>query len=784
MKTASLTFLTMVASVCFSSIANAQSGTTPEAPRVYLNSSYSLPVSGVTRNVMAGGDLQQALNLANPGDVIVLQAGATFTGNFVLPNKAGADYIYIRTSAPDTNLPAPGIRVNPSFASAMPKIVSPNSGAALATAQFAHHYRLVGIELTLGSSVATNYGILTLGDAGTSQNTLAVVPHDIVVDRCYIHGNATGNISRGIALNSASTSIVDSYIANIHGAGLDTQAICGWNGPGPFKIVNNYLEASGENVLFGGADSSITNLVPADIEFRRNFSSKPLNWNPMDPSFNGIGGDLSRHWTVKNQFELKNARRVIIDGNTFENCWVDGQLGYSIVFTPRNQDGGANWSAVQDVSFTNNIVRHSGAGLNMIGWDDIHPSQQTQRVLIKNNLFDDIGAASLGSVGRLYQITQGTLNVTVDHNTGIHTYNVLTGDSSANSGFVYTNNIQPHNQYGVIGTGTGTGTPTLNTYYPACSFMDNVLAGGPSSSYPAQNFFPASMNTVGFVDYAGHNYRLAPTSTYHNAGTDGTDLGANIDAIEAAQVQLAPPGADTLAVYIPSTGAWFMKNSIAPGSADVAFGYGAPAGGYVAIRGDWNGDGVDTPGLYVPSTGAFFLRNTNTPGPADIVFGFGAGNAGYIPVTGDWNGDGIDTIGLYQPATGFFFLKNMNSSGGADVVVGFGPGGQGWKPVVGDWNGDGTDTIGVYNPANGFFFLKNTNTPGGADLTVGFGPGGQGWLPLAGDFDGNRTDTIAVYNPANGFFFMKNSNTPGTADLTVGFGPPNAVPLVGDWDGQ
>ena len=47
----------------------------------------------------------------------------------------------------------------------------------------------------------------------------------------------------------------------------------GWNGPGPFLIENNYLEAAGENVMFGGSDPSIANLVPSNITIRRNLSA-------------------------------------------------------------------------------------------------------------------------------------------------------------------------------------------------------------------------------------------------------------------------------------------------------------------------------------------------------------------------------------------------------------------------------------------------------------------------------------------------------------------------------
>ena len=92
----------------------------------------------------------------------------------------------------------------------------------------------------------------------------------------------------------------------------------------------------------------------------------------------------------------------------------------------------------------------------------------------------------------------------------------------------------PHNNYGVIGAGVGIGTSALNFYFPGYVFARNAIAGGAASSYPSNNFFPSSLVSVGFVDLAGGNYRLVSTSPYRNAGTDGRDLGADIDAVEAA----------------------------------------------------------------------------------------------------------------------------------------------------------------------------------------------------------------------------------------------------------
>ena len=525
----------------------------PELPTVFLQTACPT-ITGEVLTVPSGGNFQAALNSAQSGDTIVLQSGAVYSGNFVLPAKSGNDWIIVRTSNL-TGISVEGTRVSASQTIAMPRIVSPNAAPALATAAGAHHYRLVGLEIGIASGVATNYGIVAFGDGG--QSSLSAVPHDLVIDRCYIHGNSTGDVSRGVALNSANTAVIDSNISSCHGLGFDTQAIAGWNGPGPFKIVNNFLEAAGENVMFGGADPRVPNLVPSDIEFRRNHCSKPRQWNPADPSYAGI------RWSVKNVFELKNAQRVLVDGNIFENCWVDAQTGFIIVFTPRNQEGTAPWSVVKDVTFTNNIARHAAAGIQFLGRDNIFLSQQEQRIKIQNNLFYDIGGPLWGSNGRLFQMVDGTADVNINHNTAIHTSNILTADGTANAGFRFSNNIALHNEYGVMGSGHSIGNDSLNSYFPGCFFVKNVIVGGPSQVYPTQNFFPASINDVQFIDAAGENYRLALTSAYKNAGTDGYDIGVDQDAIIAAIGDGQPPTpnqAPQVSIFASATTGTFPLN--------------------------------------------------------------------------------------------------------------------------------------------------------------------------------------------------------------------------------
>jgi hypothetical protein len=316
--------------------------------------------------------------------------------------------------------------------------------------------------------------------------------------------------------------VTNSYIAEMKAVGQDSQAIAGWNGPGPYTITNNYLEGAGENVIFGGADPAIPNLIPSDITIRGNHFAKQLIWR-------------TQSWSVKNLFELKNAQRVVVDGNLMEYNWLNGQVGYAVQLTPRNQDGTCNWCTVQQVQFTNNLIRHSASGINILGTDNNFPSGTLTGVTIRNNLFEDLSAATYGGDGRFLTVGAGAVNVTVDHNTAFQDgTSALYGYGASMPGFVFTNNIVPDNAYGIMGDGASPGNGTVNMYFPSSTFADSIIAAAPAATFPSGNYYPASMSAVGFVNLTGGNYRLSSTSPYHNAATDGTDVGCNIDTLNAA----------------------------------------------------------------------------------------------------------------------------------------------------------------------------------------------------------------------------------------------------------
>jgi hypothetical protein len=364
---------------------------------------------------------------------------------------------------------------------------------------------------------------------GDSESNPARLASDIVIDRCYVHGDPKAGSRRGVALNSRATAIVDSWFEDFKEAGADSQAIAGWNGPGPYAIVNNHLEAAGENIIFGGSPPAIEGLVPSDITIRRNHLYKPLSWKEGGPGYEGTP------WTIKNLFELKNARRVLFESNLLENNWVHGQNGFAVLLTVRTERDAAPWAVVEDVTLLGNVLRHSAAGINILGIDDTSPSGRgrTTNVVIAHNLFVDVGAKDLGGSGTLFQILNGASGVTIDHNTAFHTGSIISADMRPSSGLVFRNNIVQQNEYGVFGSGAGTGLPALRRYFPGVEFQKNAIVGA-RGGYPKDNRYPKTLAEVGFRNLAKGDYRLASPSGLRGAGTDGADLGADMDRVAPA----------------------------------------------------------------------------------------------------------------------------------------------------------------------------------------------------------------------------------------------------------
>ena len=575
-----------------------------------------------TTRAHSSAELHQALKAARPGTVIVLDPGVEYVGSFVLPPRtdAGSAFITIRTDGP--GLPGPDTRTGPQFVAKLALLRSDTQEPALRTAPGTHHWRIENVAF--GPSRTGDGDIIALGSGGRAQSDLASVPRDLILDRVYIRGDPLRGQRRGIALHSATTTIVRSYIADIKAVGVEAQAICGWNGPGPYTIENNYIEGAGENLMFGGADSSIRDLVPTGIIIRGNHFARPKEWRQpllpapgdvrvaaqgdgllgpgtyryqvvaerravggtalsaaapttdvairgngsvaiqwaavpgadayrvyressdgsqywrvtdvrfVDSGADGASGKPPKNgstWTVKNLLEFKNARQVVVERNLFEHHWAQAQAGYAIVITPRNQDGRAPWSAVGDIRFSKNVVRHVSAGINISGMDDVRGSQRTTDVVIEGNLLADIGG-EWGGPGDFVQVGNGPVNVRIQNNTVLQTGRVLVVYGSKHGrevpGFVFQGNVIRHNQYGLFGESAGTGSAAIAAYFPGAIVTGNVFAGGKASAYPPGNRFERSDVLTSEGDagkFADAGASLSEARTIEQAARDGRQPG-------------------------------------------------------------------------------------------------------------------------------------------------------------------------------------------------------------------------------------------------------------------
>lgn len=500
----------------------------PAAPRLLTTSVSSTPSNGRTIRVAAGDYLQGVLDDAMPGDRIVLPAGSTFTGNFVLrakPSGSGipGEWITVQT---DGALPAEGTRMTPSEAAefSLPKLLSPSILPVISAAPGTERWRFVGVEVSTTPDLTVNQGLIVLGDG--SANTL---PRNLILDRMYIHGTPSLDLRRCVALNGDSEAVIDSYVSDCHAYGFDAQAVWGWNGNGPFKITNNYLEASTEVVGFGGADPSIPNLVPSDIEIRGNHITKPMSWK---------GGP----WLIKNLVELKVGRRVLISGNVIENSWVHAQLGWAFVLYSVNQSGTCTWCVVSDVLIENNLIRNVSSGFQLT--EKYGDAQPLQRIAIRNNVLlgVDNPLVSGGGVGFLIQ---GNINsLSIEHNTAFvaTTSSIQWAKTGLLANHVVQNNLIGGGAYPLFVSPSG-GWPTVAGNGSA--FVGNVVAMGEyfGLTFPAGNMYPASLDAVGLMGGAGAAVSanaspsalgLSPSSAYKGKASDGSDPGANMSALMAA----------------------------------------------------------------------------------------------------------------------------------------------------------------------------------------------------------------------------------------------------------
>jgi PKD repeat protein len=541
-------------------------------PEKCVNSSLAnTPSPGITVALPSGGDFQTAYNALSCGQTLSLAHGVTWNGPFQFTPKGCDDQHWI-TIATDGSISAPGTRINATYLPQL-AVISMEPGSA-ANMIVGDHIRFTGIAW--------------LKQSGKPLVDFVEVPGavKIIFDRNYVHGNPGEEARRFIDLTNGSyVAIVDSLIDEMHclalGSCTDSQTISGGLdtvASGPFKIVNNELSAAGENILFGGGSATNT---PCDIEIRGNYLYKPASWNPSDPTYIGI------KYVVKNLFELKNACRVLAEGNVMANTWGGfTQNGSAVLIGPKNQ-GGANHSNLCPLCFVSDVIFRYGSISSTSGAFEIFNVRTTNvggwasgghNYSIHDIVADNLQYATCYMCAtNLAELSSGYLSadppptddvmhdVLIDHLTLVTVPTwplagskreaammLLDGPPAGNSSgtplmsnITFENSLFGGGNSGFYPTGGGAdncsvGQVDLASMISNCWSENSLFSGNVTVAYTGTGAWPQgtllspSWSNVGFANYnngVGGDYHLLTSSPFKGLALDGDDPGANIDLV-------------------------------------------------------------------------------------------------------------------------------------------------------------------------------------------------------------------------------------------------------------
>lgn len=525
-----------------------------------------------TIRVNQGDNLQDALNNAQGGDILELASGASWQGDYNLPDKGDAG---LTITCEADKLPEAGKRVTLEQSQAMPRIIG---GTALRCLARARNYSIRGLRLGTYENYYT-MGMVELGDpACTVEEDL---PRDITMEHCWLQADLNCGGKRGIFLNCVNGTIRDSVVTEFWSDFQDSQAICGTNGPGPYLIENNQLTASGENIMFGGACPSIHGLIPSDITVRGNWLYKPLEWKTSLASADLVGsyqgrprlvrrpdparaGEFRAYFKaanvkVKNLFELKNARNVLIEKNIFENNWSSAQAGFGIQLTVRTCEAGDYaWATVSEVVFQDNLVI-SENGVNILGCDGARENCGEPKYA--GSARDLVFRRNYIQASWCWQILSATQRVLIEDNSCDSNYGAMLAFDTMPEISVMDDLLVQRNKLkygtGIVGSGAGPGKQALDAYWDSWQFTENAVWGVPSGDlwwvtqpewYPAGNLYVVTEAEV------------TPQEEY---GCDVEELKAILAHVRDGQTSSSPqPPANPLAMLT-------VHQSLAPGQYEV-----------------------------------------------------------------------------------------------------------------------------------------------------------------------------------------------------------------------
>lgn len=275
-----------------------------------------------------------------------------------------------------------------------------------------------------------------------------------------------------------------------------------------------------------------------NVSVMHNIIDHPREWGPL--MGNNCGG--------KGYYELKSAKNVKIEGNIFEGC-----TGPTI--TNRNQAGADPWNDLDGLSVSFNWYKDGNAPFTGYFNDTRNLTDKSKNIRYHNNLVERVYVNDDSNA--YYQVIANQMsggdNVSVTHNTVlVGKYRAFTSFADKPNrleGFVNKDNIYLAAPNVCFTDSAGIASAPITSCWPNAEVRRNGLIKVPdwteedikaswTTPYP-DNILVASLAAAGFTnpDLSGtslDNYKLLSTSPFFKQASDGTDLGADIEALKSA----------------------------------------------------------------------------------------------------------------------------------------------------------------------------------------------------------------------------------------------------------
>ncbi len=273
--------------------------------------------------------------------------------------------------------------------------------------------------------------------------------------------------------------MINSYVSDWVDDDSDTQAVLMSGYASVFAVINNYLEATGENVYTDNVETIDGVIyVPSDGEIRGNLMRKLVEWN-------------SRGWNnTKNLFEMKAGQRILFEGNVLDTNYRQAQET-AINIKIGDEDPR---KFVHNVTVRKNIIRNAANGIKMCATqcNSAANTNIATGLAVYNNIFENV-THRVWRRGRRQWLPPHRHWARACTWTTTRSSRRMRGSTRSWRGagvsngqtLVITNNIWRYARNALTAA-------EMTAVSSAAVYTNNLIVGGTCSNYPAGNRCPTS----------------------------------------------------------------------------------------------------------------------------------------------------------------------------------------------------------------------------------------------------------------------------------------------------